>query len=128
MPSLDVNVVLSDPDLADCFDVRRSTETVGADGRSQGVQDEMILGCLGVIKWDTGMTERSADGAHSPESITISTAFSLRDTSQGYQPDVVIWREAEYTVMKSAPNRHFGEGFTVATCVSTRALDNPAPD
>lgn len=127
MPSLDVNMVLTDPDLADTFDVRRCNEAVGGDGRV--VQTfELVEGLVGVVKWDTGKTQRGSDGAISPESIDVYTPFSLRDASFGYQPDVVLWRGAEYKVMKTNPNRHFGEGFTIGKCVSTRAMDNPAPD
>lgn len=127
MPSLDVNMVLMDPDLADTFDVRRNNETVGTDGRVVKTP-ELMTGLTGIIKWDTGKTQRGPDGAMSPATLEIITAFSLRDTSFGFQPDVILWRGAEYTVVQSAPNRHFGEGFTKAKAVSTRAMDIPAPD
>ena len=70
---------------------------------------------------------RREDGQLSPASIDIATPFSLRDDSAGFQPDVVLWRGGEYTVMSSAPYRHFGEGFTKAKAVSTVAADPPAP-
>lgn len=127
MPALDVTFVLNDPDLADGFNVRRNAETVGADGRVI-LTSELIEGLLGVITWDTGKTDRAADAQSSPETIDIITGFSLRDSAQGWQPDVVIWSSAEYTVISSSPYRHFGEGFTKAKCVSTRAMDRPAPE
>ena len=126
MPSLDVNMVLLDPDLADTFDVRRSQEAVGANGR-MSVVSESFPDQVGVVKWDAGRTERGPDGALTPSLLMVITPFSLRGASFGYQPDVVIWRGSEYTVMKSKPYRQFGEGFTIAECESTRAADNPAP-
>lgn len=126
MPSLDVSMVLSDPDLADTFSVRRRAETVGQNGRV-ATTPTLIEDIIGVITWDTGETKRRDDAQISQEGIKVVTQFSLRDESTGFQPDVIIWRGGEYTVMQTEPYRHFGEGFTSAKAVSTRATDRPAP-
>lgn len=127
MPSLDVNVVLTDPDLADGFSVRRNAETLDDYGRTVKTPT-VIAGQMGIVTWDTGETVRREDGQLSPASIEIVTPFSLRDESRGFQPDVVLWRGGEYLVIKSEPYRHFGGGFTKARAVSTIAQDAPAED
>ena len=124
MPSLDVNIVLFDPDLADMFDVRRNSESVGQDGRAVKTP-ELHEGLYGIIKHDDGETSRADDAMRTTESISIITAFSLRDARYGFQPDVVIWHGEEFLVKRVTPARQFGEGFTKATAVSFRAITNP---
>lgn len=126
MAGIDVNDVLVDMDLSTVFDVRRRHETVNDKGRTR-IVDEMFPGQRGVITWEDGAINRNPDGSIAQEHIKIVTPFSLRDTSMGFQADVIIWNGAEYTITSSKANRHFGRGFTRATASSRRATDSPPP-
>lgn len=126
MPGLDVNEVLTDPDLATTFDVRRQQEAVGLDGRAV-VTPVLIVGLVGVITFEDGPIEQGEDASQTPQAINIATPFSLRDASFGFQPDVVIWQGTDYRVTAIKAHRHFGRGWTRARAASTRASDNPPP-
>lgn len=124
MPGIDVNEVMSDPDLATTFDVRRQQESVGLNGRVV-ITPTMFTGILGVITFADGPIEQGADATQTPQVIVVATGFSLRDASFGFQPDVVIWQGTEYRVIAIKAHRHLGRGWTHARAASTRASDNP---
>lgn len=124
MANLDVNDVLLDPLLSTDFSVRRRSETVNQQGRNE-LLEELFEGQRGIITWEDNSLNRMPDGSIAQESIKVVTPFSLRDASFGFQPDVIIWKGAEYLVTSVRANRHIGRGFTRATATSTRATDNP---
>lgn len=121
---IDVTEVILDPLISDTFDVRRQSESVALNGRTQ-IVPEWFREQRGVIKPadSAGLTRRD-DGQYVSNEITVLTNFALRDASIGFQPDVVLWDGVEYTVSQALPYRRLA-GFTKARCVSTRAIDAP---
>lgn len=121
---LDVSMVLADPLISDEFDVKRQAESVGANGRT-AVTPEWFYKQRGVVKADKpSRLSRRDDGQIVEHSISVISAFSLRDATLGYQPDVVLWGGREYLVVQALPYQRVA-GFTWAKCTSTRATDNP---
>lgn len=121
---LDVSMVLMDPLISDTFDVRRNSESVDQSGRTTTVSD-WHRGLTGVITpQEPSKLERRDDGQLVPHTIMVHTAFALRDSSFGFQPDVVLWNGIEYLVTAIQPYQRMA-GFTQALATSTRTTDTP---
>lgn len=131
MPLLDVSEVLTDPDIATTFDVRRRAETVGTNGRS-ATSDTLFRNVVGVVTAIGPSDLERADGYQvTPRRISVVTKFRLRGEVTGFQPDVVVWRGSNYLVKAVDPYPQFGNGFVQAECSSMDktdpALEPPAP-
>lgn len=125
MPDLDVTEILSDPDLADIFDVIRRSEVIGANGRPTlgSVKTEGVVGV--VTPGDSGKLTRADDSAMSSNLITISTSFRLRAAGLGFQPDLVVYDGIQYTVTAVKRWQRFGAGWVKALAESENASDHP---
>ena len=126
MPDLDVTEILSDPDLADLFDVIRRTEVVGATGRST-LTEVTTVGVAGVVTpGDPGNLLRKDDSQMTSRVISISTTYRLRASGEGFQPDILLYDGVRYTVKATQLWTRFGAGFVNAVATSMNAAD-PAP-
>ena len=125
MPMLDVAFVLSDPMLADDFNVVRRTDAIGADGRTApGAQRiERLWGI--VTQGDPADLMRAENGQFVPRTIMVVTAFRLQGAVRGYQPDIIEWGGTQYLVKRVYPYSAFGEGFWEAVAESMSATDGP---
>jgi len=126
MPLLDVNDLLTDPDLADLFDVIRRAEVVGANGVVTTV-DKTFKNVVGVVTASSPTDlERAEDFETMTRSITVVTSFQLQGAVTGYQPDIIVWRGTRHLVKHIQPYPHFGRGFVEAECSSLSNTD-PRP-
>ncbi|MFJ4349463.1 hypothetical protein ACIPZ5_01030 [Pseudomonas sp. NPDC089428] len=117
MALLDVTEVLLDPDFMDMGLVcKRSTQTVGDNGRATNAQSSMPF--AGVVTSDKGdILERIAGGERKKGSITIHTLFRLTaGDGEDIIADVVTWQGRDYTVANVNDYSHFGRGFVAASC------------
>jgi len=125
VPLLDVTQILTDPDFADKFNVRRRAQTVDAHGRADA-NEELIVGVIGVVTAiSPSDLDRQTDYDGMSRSISVVTKYFLRGETSGYQPDVVVWRGSNYLVKHVDPYPHFGPGFMQAECSSMDKADPP---
>lgn len=124
MSDLDVSDILSDPDIADPFVVKRRSEVVGQNGRVS--VDVANLQGVGVIcAASPNDLKRLPDAQHTERHISIITAFRLRATAPDYQPDLIGWQGDFYIVADVQPYTQYGAGFVQAICASTNYQDQP---
>ena len=125
MPQLDVAFVVSDPMLADCFDVTRNAETIDSKGRVVKTT-ESFPGQTGVVtQQDPSDLMRRDDGQLVPRSIFVASMFGFRGAVNGNQPDVITWNRTDYLVKQVYPYSRFGAGIYECVAVSTLAQDVP---
>lgn len=124
MPQLDVSFMTSDPMLADCFDVLRRADVVGANGRTTITVTDTFEDCLGVVtQQDPADLMRNDDGQMVPRSILVCSTFAFRGASAGYQPDLIKWNGTSYVVTKVYPYSRFGAGTYEVVATSMTATD-----
>lgn len=116
MAFLDVTDILLDPDFMDTgLLCRRMTQTVNDQGRAENTPTDTPFAA--VVTSDSGdVLTRGSDGSRITGSITLHTAFRLRDGGDGADADEVIWQSRTYTVAAVNDYSHFGRGFVAATC------------
>jgi len=125
MPTLDVSFVISDPMLADCFDVTRNEEGIDEHGRVTKSQVS-FPGQIGVVtQQDPAELMRRDDGQMVPRSIFVASRFGFRGAVEGFQPDVITWNRTDYLVKQVFPYSRYGEGIYECVAVSTLAQDVP---
>lgn len=112
MPSLDVSFVLTDPMIADTFDVKRRGSQVGEDGRVVPYE-RLIRNQKGVItQQDASVLMRAEDAQLVPKSIFIATRFqAMAGGTESHLPDLIIWDGGTYEVTSCLPYRKYGRGF-----------------
>jgi hypothetical protein len=124
MPSLDVNVVLSSPYFMDTFTVVRRISEVNDQGRTATI--ELKIPTTGVVQPSGANTqERPKDYATGRKSCLVITQFRLRQQTQGYLPDLVLWRGDDYLVETVEDYTNYGRGFVQAYCTSQDLQDAP---
>jgi hypothetical protein len=121
--TIDVTQILSDPDLATLFDVKRRSETVDSNGISQvsTTTFEDVIGVITVISPNN--LDRHENYQTMRRSISVICRFDLRGEVDGYQPDVVVWQGNNYVVKVAGYYPQFGEGFVQAECTSMDHVD-----
>lgn len=125
MPDLDVSFLTCDPMLADTFDVKRRTDTVGTNGRTTSTP-QTFTGVTGVVtQQDPADLMRRDDGQMVPRLIFVASIFAFRGASTGYQPDQIIWNGTTYTVKQVYPYSRFGQGMYEVVAESMNAMDAP---
>jgi hypothetical protein len=125
VPFLDVTSVLFDPDFADKFNVRRRAEVMDEHGRSTQVE-KLLKNKAGVVTAiSPNDLNRAEDYQTMTRSISVICKFSLRGETQGYQPDIVVWKGGNYLVKHVDPYPQFGQGFYQAECSSMDKLEQP---
>ena len=125
MALLDVSEILTDPDFADKFNVRRRSETVDTHGRST-VAEQLFSQVVGVVTAiSPSDLDRREDYQAMTRSISIVCQFRLRGETDGGQPDIVVWRGNNYIVKHIDPYPQFGRGFIQAECSSMDRVDVP---
>lgn len=123
MPDIDVNEVLTDPDFASTFSVRRQAESIGLNGRVV-ITPTTINDLSGtIVPEEPSDQQRTDDRQTTSRVIKIFTAFRLRALATSKQPDVVIWQGVEYTVKKLKNFTQFGQGYVEADAESMNATD-----
>jgi hypothetical protein len=125
MPLLNFTQAILSPYAADNFHVLRSVETVNEHGRT--VKEETLLrNVVGVVT-----AASPNDLMRIPESqaqgrcLSIVTKVPLVASSQGYQPDYIIWRGSSFMILAFDPYPQFGEGFYQAVAMSINHQDLP---
>lgn len=124
MALLDVSELLTDPDFADEFPVKRRSQVTGNNGRVS--IDEKDLEGVGVIcAASPSDLRRLPEDQRTDRAISVVTQFRLRASAPDYQPDLVGWQGDFYVVSDIQPYTHFGSGFVQAICTSMSAQDQP---
>ena len=122
MPFLDVSSVLSDPDFVDHFVVERRSEVVNEYGRSE--QTLSTWKAAGVVTVGSpNDLDRPEEYEKFTRSITVVTKDRLRDSVNGYQPDVIQWRGSRFVVKAIDLYPHFGAGFYQIEAESMELVD-----
>lgn len=122
MPRLDVTDVILDPDFCEAVTARRRTETINDYGESVVSTSDTTI--FAVITFGRSDLARDSDGQNQPQTIVVHTPYRLVGPSEGYQPDVVIWRGRHYVVAKPLDYSQYGRGFVSAECTSIDLLDS----
>ena len=126
MPRLDVAFMTRNPMLADCFDVTRRNDVIGADGRTTPTPVKVFKGVRGVVTQESPADLiRRDDGQFVPRLITICTTFQVRGEVVGEQPDLVTWNGTMYLVKHVLPYSRFGHGTYEVLAESMTAVDTP---
>jgi hypothetical protein len=123
MPMLEVGFIAMDPMVASPFEVLRRAETVDAKGRASIPEVSLGKKWGSVMVIDPAKLDRGEDGAMVPRNISVISRNQLVPLSQGFQPDIVVWRGTRYTVTECTPHPQFGRGFYQAKCESMNATD-----
>jgi hypothetical protein len=124
MPSLDVNVVLSSPLFMDTFTVVRRGSAVNAQGRTESIEEQIPT--TGIVQPSGANTQdRPKDYATGRKSCLVITQFRLRQQTDGYLPDLVLWRGDDYLVETVEDYTNYGRGFVQAYCTSQDLQDAP---
>ncbi len=116
MALIDVSDLMSDPDFADEFTVRRCVQTMNETGRP-GVTFTDIPAIGSVQSSDGATLDVQPEGSRSVEMIAVFTTFPLREVSAGFEADRIVWRGREYRVTKVRDYTNFGGGHVEATAV-----------
>lgn len=124
MSFLDVSEVLSDPDIADGFVVKRRAQVMGQNGRA-GVAVEDLRGVGVICAASPNDLKRLPDEQHTERHISIITRFRLRATAPDYQPDLVGWQGDFFIVRDVQPYTQYGAGFVQVLAGSIDFQDEP---
>lgn len=132
MPTLDLSEALLDPLTGDSVTVVRRRQLVSDSGRAEMVEQQ-IPGVFGVINAAGPDTlDRLKDMESMGRVLTFVTRFKLWGPAEvqntQYQPDVVQYRDTEYTVVEIDPYPQYGSGFVQAVMGSRRTIDPPTSD
>jgi hypothetical protein len=123
-PTLDVVDVLYSAEFMDTFTVVRRDSGVTPQGRSETVETQYAT--TGVVQPSGANTqERPKDYAAGRKSCFVATQFRLRAQSEGFFPDLVLWRGDDYLVETVEDYTNFGRGFVQAYCTSQDLQDAP---
>lgn len=117
MPRIDVSELMTDPDFAGRYPVRRSTSVVGEDGRARAqIADLDFVGS--VQPASSSALKRLPDGAVLSGAIMVFTKFILTEGSidNALDADVVMFKGLPYTVMAVDDWSEWGQGFVRAVC------------
>lgn len=116
LPLLDVTEVLDDPHFLDTTaQLVRSTETVGAHGRSTVVEAAPVP-LRAVVTVDPASLRRLPDGTRAQMAIMVWTRTELVSVQTGRPADSVLWRGRRYQVMSVSDWSTYGQGFYSASC------------
>jgi hypothetical protein len=127
MALIDVNELLSDPDLSDTFQVMRSTLTVTQGGVSS--VSSATYDAYGVVQPASGRElQLLPDSARTAGTIIVYTPFALQGVTDTTVPDIVIWDERNYRVTLTNPYTNYGAGYTQATCTLIELADETPDD
>lgn len=125
MALLDFTDLLGDEDLSSTFSVIRCTETPIGHGRA-AITEVVTNNVVGIVTvGDPGGLLRAEDYSTTDNVITVSTAFLLRATAEGVQPDIILFDGIRYTIKALKRWGHIGQGFVKAVAVSSQAQDPP---
>ncbi len=124
---IDVDDILTDPDLLVSFDVVRRKENVSSQGRSS-TDDQTITGLSGTITAaGENALSRLPEADRMERHISIVTNFMLRGASKVgsdvYKPDVVLWNNVEWIVLDVQAYPEAGNGFVQAIAGSGDIVD-----
>lgn len=127
MPDLDITELFEDPDLADCFSVKRRKEVVDVSTGLSTQETELFHNVYGfVIAIDPKGNDRTSDAQMTSRAIEVCTSFRLRPASEGVQPDVIIHAGIEYTITSFKDHLRWGSGWVKVEAESMNASDAPA--
>lgn len=114
MPFLDVSDLIDDPDFSDTITVKRSTATVGANGRSTFAEVVTPDVVAVVTSADGENLSREPDGRMAVGGIMIHTKFRLVPGDGAIEADVIVWNGKEYTIDVVNDYSRYGDGFISA--------------
>lgn len=124
MPQLDVNIVMASPMFMDTFRVIRRASSVDDTGRTTSTDE--VIDTTGIVQPTGNNTqERPKEYATGRKSCLVITAFRLREQTQNYLPDLVLWRGDTYLVETVEDYTNYGRGFVQASCTSEDLQDTP---
>jgi hypothetical protein len=114
---LDVTDVLDDPDFQVPITVLSTVEQIGPGGLATAVA--LVPGgviAMAVVVSDGGRDLVQTDEGDSVQGdITVYTRFPLTTGSVTRAPDIVIWNDDQYRIIRAQPWL-YGAGYTQAIC------------
>lgn len=133
MPLLDVSEVLTDPDLADSFEVIRRPEVRTAVGRSQVTPAAAVTAYGVVCMAGDADLQRLPEDERAGRAISIVTKYRLRGPARAtggeqFQPDLVRWPPSTgdlFVVRLVEPYTRYGAGFVEAIATSLQSIEQP---
>lgn len=115
MATIDVSELLSDPDFESSFEVIRSIETVGSDGRA--VFTTTDFDACGVIQPASGRSlQLLPDSVRIEGAIQIWTQQTLHMNDGDHSADIIKWQHRHYIVSNIQDFSNYGEGYLQAVC------------
>jgi hypothetical protein len=126
MARIDVDDIIEDPDFEDDdFEVIRSVETVGTDGRALFLV-QAPFASAGVVQPAAGRSLMMLpEGARIQGSIDIWTKEPLRMNDGTYAADVICWHGRSYVVSNVEDFLNYGAGYVRATCTLHKLTEGP---
>lgn len=124
MPLLDMSDALLSPEIASFVTVLRRTENVNNFGEASNVVQHIPRVVAVVTNPGPNDLKRLPEYSAGDSVISVVTRYPLRGASQvnpvdNYQPDVILWRGAQYLVQDLKDYTAYGAGFVEALCVET---------
>lgn len=118
--------------LLDCISVNRRQQT--QDTYGQVVMQSHIFSDIDAIVFPEGPEDlaRRPEAQTMTKSLTIITEFPLQGPAEvigtEYQPDVILWNDDNYVLVKLEDWSRYADGFVKATCESYDLIDSPPGD
>ena len=132
-PMIDMLVPLSNPYTLDFFDVHRRKQIVNGYGEA-AMSVEIIPDVSGIV-YPEGLADlsRRPEAQTNSKSIVAITRFALRSVSTSsedgavYQPDIIVWRDDSFLVVRVEDYSNFADGFVKVTAAGIDMSDQ-APE
>lgn len=124
MALLDVSPILLDPDFTELVTVRRRLQNVDMYGRPNVIETDYNNIVAVVTAGNPNDLKREDDYAAYMRSITVVLQFRIRGQTEGYLPDIIVWRGNNFIVDSFDPYPQFGNGFYIVTAQSMDRNDD----
>lgn len=123
MALLDTSELLSDPDFSSKFDLIRTVQVVGDDGRVINTPTT-TFGIIGVVQPASGQAQKMLpEGAYAIGSITVYTKYPVKQVMDGFAADQIVFLSALYTIETVNSWESYGEGYFMAICTLKDLVD-----
>lgn len=124
MALLDVSSILLDPDFTELVTVRRRLQNIDTYGRPAVIETDYPNIVAVVTAGSPNDLKREDDYASFMRSITVVLQFRVRGQTEGYLPDIIVWRGNNFIVDSFDPYPQFGNGFYQVSAQSMDRNDN----
>jgi len=119
MAQLNIDELLSDPDLVD--QVIQIKRTSSVDSLGQNIVNEVCINTVGSVQPASGKVVNRL-----PEALRVANVKSfwikgvITATADGKYTDIIVWAGQRYQIQTLMDWANFGEGYTEGTCVAEK--------